>query len=95
MDFLYLYNLENGRIAWESSRRGVTFVYKFDKEVLPYAWLFASFGGFDEHYMAILEPCTTMPITVNEAIKLGQCSRLEAGEAIDTRVSIYAGPIPK
>ena len=95
MDFLYLYDLENGRIAWESSRRGVTFVYKFDKEVLPYAWLFASFGGFDEHYMAILEPCTTMPITVNEAVRLDQCSRLEAGEAIDTRVSIYAGPIPK
>jgi hypothetical protein len=40
-----------------------------------------------------LEPCTTMPIAVNEAAKLGQCSVLEAGEAIETRVSIYVGPI--
>ncbi len=93
MDFLYLYDLETGQIAWESSSKGVTFVYNFDKDVMPYAWLFASFGGFDDHYMAILEPCTTMPITVNEAAKLDQCSLLEAGEALDTRVSIYAGPI--
>ena len=95
MDFLYLYDLERGQIAWESSSKGVTFVYEYDKDIWPYAWLFASYGGFDGHYMAILEPCTTMPISVNEAAKLGQCSALEAGEAIKTRVSIYVGPSNK
>jgi hypothetical protein len=33
-----------------------------------------------------------MPLSVNEAAKLGQCSVLEAGEKIETRVTIYAGP---
>lgn len=91
MDFLYLYDLEQGQIAWESSSKDLTFVYKFDKEIFPYAWLFASYGGFDDHYMVILEPCTTMPISVNEAARLGQSSVLEAGEMLETRVSIFAG----
>lgn len=93
MDFLYLYDLAKGQIAWKSPDKGLTFVYEFDQEMMPYAWIFASFGGFEGHYMVILEPCTTMPISVNEAARLGQCSVLEAGEAIDTRVSIYVGAI--
>ncbi len=92
VDFLFLYDLANGQIAWESSDKNLTFAYYFDLDVFPYAWLFASYGGFDGHYMAILEPCTTMPLLVNEAARLGQCSTLEDGQAIETRVTIYAGP---
>ena len=92
MDFLYLYDLEEGRMAWESADGSLTFVYEFDLNVFPYAWMFASFGGFDDHYMAILEPCTTMPISVNEAANLGQCSVLEAGEVLETHVAMFAGP---
>jgi len=92
MDFLYLYDLDKGQIAWEKATGDLTFGYEFDLQVFPYAWLFASFGGFDDHYMAILEPCTTMPISVSQAARLGQCAVLEAGETIETQVSIYAGP---
>lgn len=92
VDFLFLYDLEAGEMAWKSATRGLTFAYSFDLEVFPYAWFFASYGGFDGHYTAILEPCTAMPLSVNEAAKLGQCSVLQAGEQIETRVTIYAGP---
>ena len=92
MDFFYLYDLEEGRMAWVQGDGPLTFAYTWDKKVFPYAWLFASFGGFDEHYVAILEPCTTMPLSVNEAARLSQCSILEPGQSIETRVTIYAGP---
>lgn len=92
VDFLFLYDLEAGQMAWKSATRGLTFAYSFDLKVFPYAWYFASYGGFDGHYTAILEPCTTMPLSVNEAAQLGQCSVLQAGEQIETRVTIYAGP---
>jgi hypothetical protein len=92
VDFLFLYDLDVGEIGWKSASRGLEFSYHFDVNVFPYAWYFASYGGFDGHYTAILEPCTTMPLSVNEAAKLGQCSVLEAGERIETRVTIYAGP---
>ncbi|MCJ7738874.1 MAG: hypothetical protein MUQ10_16430, partial [Anaerolineae bacterium] len=93
MDFLFIYDLEEGRMAWRRDSQNLTFEYRFDTEIFPYAWYFASFGGFDGHYMAILEPCTTMPLSVNEAAQLGQCSVLESGESIETTVTIYAGPI--
>ena len=80
-------------MAWQSAAKRMTFEYRFDTDVFPYAWYFASYGGFDGHVMAILEPCTTIPLSVGEAAALGQCSVLEAGEALETAVQIYAGPM--
>jgi hypothetical protein len=92
VDFLYLYNLEAGCIACQSHRRGLKFEYQFDTHVFPYTWYFASYGGFNGHYTAILEPCTTMPISVNQAANLGQCSILAPGGQLETTVAIHAGP---
>lgn len=91
VDFLFLYDLQEGRMAWRSATMGLTFAYTFDVNFFPYAWYFASYGGFDGHYTAILEPCTTMPLSVNEAARLGQCSVLDPDQRIETRVTIYAG----
>jgi hypothetical protein len=92
MDFLFIYDLRAGSLSWRSGSSDLTFEYRFDPAVFPYAWYFASYGGFDGHYMAILEPCTTMPLSVNEAAPLGQCSVLEAGQTLETSITIYAGP---
>jgi hypothetical protein len=92
VDFFYLYELEAGRLAWRRPSGRLLFEYRFDPEVFRYAWLFASYGGFNGHYTAVLEPCTAMPISVNEAAANGQCTRLEPGQTLSTRVSIYAGP---
>ena len=79
MDFLYLYDLQEGRIGFESRSTGMLFEYRFDLDVLPVCWLFASYGGFNESYTAILEPCTTMPMSVNEASKKWHHSTAPAG----------------
>jgi hypothetical protein len=90
-DFLFLYELEVGQMAWQNAAGTLTFVYFFEVKVCPYAWYFASYGGLDGHYAAILEPCTSMPLSVNEAARLGQCSVLEPGEKLETKLTIYAG----
>lgn len=90
MDFFYLFDLREGRIAWRRPSERLEFAYDFDPQVFPYAWLFASYGGFLGHYTLVLEPCTTMPISVNEAASKNQCSRLKPGEKLETRVSIRA-----
>lgn len=92
IDFLYLYELQEGLMGWQSKRNGLGLFLRFATDVFRYCWLFASYGGFLGHYTAILEPCTTMPISLLEAAKLGQCSVLDAGRDLTTRVSIYAGP---
>jgi hypothetical protein len=91
MDFFYLFDLRAGGIAWRRPGTGLEFAYEFDPRVFPFAWLFASYGGFLGHYTVVLEPCTAMPISVNEASSIQQCSVLKPGESLETRVSIRAG----
>jgi hypothetical protein len=81
-EFLYLQGLRSGSMSWTNGKR--RFEVQFDTEVFPYAWYFASYGGFDGHHVAILEPCTTMPISVVEAQEMHQCSVLQVGESLET-----------
>jgi hypothetical protein len=81
-EFLYLHEISQGVIGWQRGTR--QFQVEFDLKVFPYAWYFASYGGFDGHEVAILEPCNTMPISVNEAHGLGQCPVLEPGQCVET-----------
>jgi hypothetical protein len=91
MDFFYLFDLAAGSMFWRRPEAGLKFGYQFDPKVFPYAWLFASYGGFLGHYTIILEPCTAMPMPVNAAAPRGQCARLEPGQVLETVVSLYAG----
>ncbi len=90
-DFFYLYDIGIPQMGLESNRGKHLFRYSYDNNVFPYQWYFASYGGFLNHYTAILEPCSSMPISVNEAMKSGQCTVLEPGAEINTVVKIYAG----
>lgn len=90
MDFFYLYDTGEGKMELSSSD-GNVFRYNYDTSVFPYQWLFASYGGFLDHYTAILEPCTNMPISVNEAKELNQGAALAPGETLETSVIIFAG----
>lgn len=96
-DFLFLYGLREGRLsllrpAQSLALSGCELSIVFDPLIFPYVCYFASYGGFDGHYTAVLEPATAMPLSVNEAARLGQCSVLGPGECLTTRVSLYAGP---
>jgi len=91
VDFFYLFGMTAGQMTWRRPGNGLKFAYHFDLGVFPYAWLFASYGGFNGHYTVILEPCTTMPISVKEAAAKRQCSVLKPDETLETRVTIRAG----
>lgn len=91
MDFFYLYDAPTGEMELLSADESNVFRYSYDKNIFPYQWYFASYGKFLNHYTAVLEPCTTMPISVNDAMKLNQCSILKPNEALNTVVKIYAG----
>jgi len=71
------------------------FSYSYDKNIFPYQWYFASYGGFLNHYTAVLEPCTAMPLSVNDAKALNQCTVLQPGEELKTSVRIFAGNTQK
>lgn len=95
VDFFYLFDLIAGRMVWKRPGAGLEFGYQFDTRVFPYAWMFASYGGFNGCYTVILEPCTAMPMSVNEAASKRQCSVLNPGETLETLVSIWVGSMPQ
>lgn len=91
VDFFYLFDADDGVMNFLDGGNRSLFSIRYDQTVFPYQWYFASYGGFLDHYTAILEPCTSMPISVNDAAKMRQCTVLGPGEEITTRISIYAG----
>ena len=91
LDFFYLYDIPLSEMQLISVKGNHQFSYKYDKKVFPFQWYFASYGKFFNHYTAILEPSTSMPVSVNEAKAIGQCTVLESNQEINTLVTIYAG----
>lgn len=93
VDFFYLYNIAEAEMSLMNAKSNDVFRYSYDKNIFPYQWYFASYGGFLNHYTAILEPATAMPISVNDARRLQQSTSLKPGEILQTMVTIYAGEI--
>ncbi len=91
IDFFYLYEIPTGNMMLQSADEDQLFCYSYDTKIFPYQWYFASYGGFLNHYTAILEPCTNMPMIVNDAIEKKQSSMLKPGETLNTQVQIFAG----
>jgi len=87
-DFLFLSGLAEGRVGLHRPLAACAIRLTFDRAVFPYVCVFASYGGFGGYETVVLEPCTAMPLSVVEAARLGQCSRLAPGARLTTRVSI-------
>jgi hypothetical protein len=92
-DFFCLYDLERGEVTWHRPSLGASFKYTFDTSVFPCVWWFASYGQLDGHYVAVLEPCTSLRLSVADAMPARECSILAPGETLDTSLTLYAGPL--
>ncbi len=91
MDFFYLYDIDRPDMGLITRNGKHLFRYVYDRDVFPYQWYFASYGGFLNHYVAILEPCTNMPISIKDAKAKRQCLTLKPDQELKTKVLIYAG----
>jgi hypothetical protein len=91
VDFFYLFDLQAGVLRLQRPAEDLCFSYEFDRRTFPYAWVFASYGGFNGHYTVVLEPCSSMPLSVREAAALGQCTVLGPRQHLTTTVRIRAG----
>lgn len=90
-EFFYLSQLERGEMALESQAAGTYFKYKFDKNIFPYAWYFATYGGWNGLYTGVLEPATAIPTALSKSIAHNTCPVLQPGETLATEVIIEAG----
>ena len=67
-EFIYCSELKEGRCGVRSARTGSLFQLDFDRADFPFVWVFQSYGGFRDHYVLMLEPCTGKPYDLNDVI---------------------------
>jgi hypothetical protein len=87
-EFLYLLDLAQGECALHHADENWSFRMAFPKEIFSSVWVFASFGGWRDLEVLILEPCTTPQLSLAESAKAGQCLHLEPGASVEATVRV-------
>jgi hypothetical protein len=87
-EFVYINDVSEGRCGIDDADAGASLRLRYDKQTMPYLWLFLSYGGWRNCYTAVLEPCTNMPKDLASAARLRQCARLEVGGVFKTSVAV-------
>ena len=64
----YATDLAAGWYAIEYPRKKLGLLFEFPLEVCPYLWLWLSYGGWRGYYLAAIEPWTSCPVTLSEAV---------------------------
>ena len=58
----------------------------FDPAIFSHCWLFASYGGWRNHNVAVLEPCTGYPVNFDAMRAAGRHRTLVPGQTLATDV---------
>jgi hypothetical protein len=74
--FFYGVELTDGWCGTYDPVRRLALEWTYPKDLFTSCWLFASYGGWRGHYVAVLEPCTAYPYRLEQAAACNQCSLL-------------------
>ena len=77
LQFIYGLDLTEGWCATYDPVLKLAAGLTFPKDLFTSCWLFASYGGWRGHYVAVLEPCTGYPYRLEQAAQANQCLSLE------------------
>lgn len=91
----YATGLEAGWYAIEDLDTGEGFLLQFPKEVCPQLWMWLVYGGWRGYRHVILEPWTSRPVNLAEAVRQKTHRTLKPGEQleVEVRATIYAPPL--
>jgi hypothetical protein len=64
----YATDLSAGWYALEYRDLQMGILFEFPLEMCPYLWLWLSYGGWRGYYLAVIEPWTSYPVTLSEAV---------------------------
>jgi hypothetical protein len=88
--FLYGLDLEEGWCAVYDPTRRLAAGLAFPKDLINTCWLFATYGGWRDHYVAVLEPCAGYPFQLEAAARAGQAFTLAPHGTREARVVFAA-----
>jgi galactose mutarotase-like enzyme len=87
-EFFYSTDLSDGYCSLANSQTGKALHMRFDRRKIPYVWVFQSYGGWRNHYVLMLEPCTNVPYDLDLALKSGSCAIMEGRGQQEIRVEV-------
>jgi hypothetical protein len=64
----------------EYPHRQAGVLVEFPLETCPYLWLWLSYGGWRGYYVAAVEPWTSFPVTLSDAVAANTHRVLKPGE---------------
>jgi len=95
-DMAYIYDLDAGWYAAVNGSTGTGFGMHWEKDVFPFLWFWQLYRGgtgypwYGTAYTAALEPVSSYPPTLTEAIKAGTHKTLPTGGELRTRLVAVA-----
>ena len=89
----YVTGLSSGRLRFIDEENGLASTLDFPPDIMNNVWLFLAYGGWRGHYTAVLEPSTSYPFDLAEAIRLGNVTRLDGGERLLAKLSFGVSSI--
>jgi len=85
--FFYGTEMKGNWCALTNSATGLACGLQFDPKIFPCCWLFATYGGWRNYNVAVLEPCTGYPLNFEAMKAAGRHRRLAPNESLETDVS--------
>ena len=84
--FFYGTQMKGNWCALTNTETGLACGLHFDPKVFPCSWLFATYGGWRNYNVAVLEPCTGYPLNFEAMKAAGRHRTLAPGESLQTDV---------
>ncbi len=84
--FFYGTEMLAGWCAVTNTATGLACGVQFDPRIFPCCWLFATYGGWRDYNVAVLEPCTGYPLNFEAMKAAGRHRILTPGESLETDV---------
>ncbi len=90
--FFYGAEMKESWCALTNTELALSCGLHFDPEVFGSCWLFASYGGWRNYNVAVLEPCTGYPLDFQAMQAAGRARTLAPGGSLTTEVLFSVQP---
>jgi hypothetical protein len=82
----YITGLRKGSAGFIDYENDLASTLEFPRSTMDNVWLFLAYGGWRGHYTAVIEPSTSYPYDLAEAVRRGQVARLKGGGSLSTKL---------
>jgi hypothetical protein len=89
----YATGLRAGGYSVEFRGEDLGLAVRFDREQCPWLWLWLVYGGWRGYHHVIIEPWTSCPVNLSDAVRENTALRLQPGRTFASEISLTLHPL--